>query len=69
VDLQEEKDYFELFRTVQREFFFLESIHATNIPKTIDKIYKMLDEIVEEVDEEKIDQFVMENVVNYKATT
>ena len=69
MDLQEEKDYFELFRTVQREFFFLESIHATNIPKTIDKIYKMLDEIVEEVDEEKIDQFVMENVVNYKATT
>jgi len=46
---------------------FLESIDAFTIPKTIDKIYTKLDEIVEEVGEEKIVQYAADNVANLQS--
>lgn len=46
---------------------FLKSIDASNICKTADKIFKMMDDIVEEVGEENVMQVVTDNAANYKA--
>lgn len=46
---------------------FLKSIDASNITKTADKIFKMIDEVVEEVGEENVVQVVTDNAANYKA--
>nr|XP_007147219.1 hypothetical protein PHAVU_006G105700g [Phaseolus vulgaris]ESW19213.1 hypothetical protein PHAVU_006G105700g [Phaseolus vulgaris] len=46
---------------------FLKSIDASDICKTADKIFKMIDDIVEEVGEENVIQVVTDNAANYKA--
>ncbi|KAK4270657.1 hypothetical protein QN277_019436 [Acacia crassicarpa] len=46
---------------------FLKSIDASHITKTAEKIFKMLDEVVEEVGEENVVQVVTDNAANYKA--
>ena len=46
---------------------FLKSIDACDICKTADKIFKMVDDIVEEVGEEDVIQIVTDNAANYKA--
>ncbi|XP_042449877.1 uncharacterized protein LOC122034629 [Zingiber officinale] len=46
---------------------FLKSIDASDISKTADKIFKLMDEIVEEVGEENVVQIVTDNAANYKA--
>lgn len=45
---------------------FLKSIDASHISKTTDKIFEMIDQIVEEVGEENIVQIVTDNAENYK---
>ncbi|KAI5444905.1 hypothetical protein KIW84_013255 [Lathyrus oleraceus] len=45
---------------------FLKSIDASHISKTADKIFKMTDQIVEEVGEESVVQIVTDNAANYK---
>ncbi|XP_016189421.1 uncharacterized protein LOC107630719 [Arachis ipaensis] len=47
---------------------FLKSIDASHITKTADKIFKMIDDVVEEVGEENVIQVVTDNAANYKAT-
>jgi hypothetical protein len=46
---------------------FLKFVDASQISKTAGKIYKMIDEIVEEVGEENFIQVVTNNAANYKA--
>ncbi|KAI5419265.1 hypothetical protein KIW84_043438 [Lathyrus oleraceus] len=46
--------------------FFLKSIDASSISKTADKVFKMMDDIVEEVGEENVVQIVTDNAANYK---
>ncbi|XP_058741686.1 uncharacterized protein LOC131614076 [Vicia villosa] len=45
---------------------FLKSIDASRISKTSDKVFKMLDDIVEEVGVENVVQVVTDNAANYK---
>ncbi|GAU26503.1 hypothetical protein TSUD_361360 [Trifolium subterraneum] len=47
---------------------FLKSIDASDITKTADKIFKMMDDVVEEVGEENVVQIVTDNAENYKET-
>lgn len=47
--------------------FFLKSIDASDITKTADKIFKMIDDVVEEIGEENVVQVVTDNAANYKA--
>ena len=46
---------------------FLKFIDASYISKTVDRIFKMIDDIVEKVGEENIIQVVTDNTANYKA--
>ena len=46
---------------------FLKSIDASDISKTTDKIFKMTDDVVEEVGEDNVMQIVTDNAANYKA--
>ncbi|XP_068503640.1 uncharacterized protein [Phaseolus vulgaris] len=46
---------------------FLKSIDASDISKTADKIFKMMDDVVEEVGEDNVMQIVTDNAANYKA--
>ncbi|XP_058754740.1 uncharacterized protein LOC131627905 [Vicia villosa] len=46
---------------------FLKSIDACDITKTTGKIFKMIDDIVEEVGEENVVQVITDNAANYKA--
>jgi len=45
---------------------FLKSIDAYDICKTTEKIFKMVDDIVEKVGEENVIQVVIDNATNYK---
>ncbi|XP_019453408.1 PREDICTED: uncharacterized protein LOC109354992 [Lupinus angustifolius] len=45
---------------------FLKSIDASHIAKTADRIFKMIDEIVEEIGEDNVVQVVTDNASNYK---
>ena len=47
--------------------FFLKSIDASDICETADKIFRMMDDVVEEVGEENVIQVVTDNAANYKA--
>jgi hypothetical protein len=47
---------------------FLKSIDASNISKITEKVFQMMDAIVEEVGEENVVQVVTENAANYKAS-
>ncbi|XLS45017.1 hypothetical protein HN51_001882 [Arachis hypogaea] len=49
-----------------KETVFLKSINASDICKTAEKIFKMIDEVVEEVGEENVVQVVTDNAANYK---
>jgi len=49
------------------ETVFLKSIDASDICKTTKKIFKMMNDIVEEVGEENNIQVVTDNAANYKA--
>jgi len=49
-----------------KETVFLKSIDASNICKTIEKFFKMMDDVVEEVREENVIQVVTNNAANYK---
>ncbi|QHO56215.1 uncharacterized protein DS421_3g71820 [Arachis hypogaea] len=46
---------------------FLKSIDASHITKIADKIFKMIDDVVEEVGEKNVIQVVTNNTANYKA--
>ncbi|KAF1896197.1 hypothetical protein Lal_00027263 [Lupinus albus] len=46
---------------------FLKSIDASHFSKTADRVFRMTDEIVEEVGEENVVQIVTDNAANYKA--
>ncbi|XP_061356331.1 uncharacterized protein LOC133300758 [Gastrolobium bilobum] len=46
---------------------FLKSIDASHITKIVDKIFKMIDEVVQEIDEENVVQVVTDNAAKYKA--
>ena len=46
---------------------FLKSIDAYDVCKTAEKIFKMIDDIVEEVGENNVIQVVTNNAANYKA--
>ncbi|XP_058774187.1 uncharacterized protein LOC131648448 [Vicia villosa] len=46
---------------------FLKSIDASHITKTADAIFKMIDDIVEDVGEKNVVQIVTDNAANYKA--
>jgi len=47
---------------------FLKSIDAYDVCKTVEKIFKMIDDIVEEVGENNVIQVVTDNATNYKAS-
>ena len=47
--------------------FFLSSVDTSNISKTDDKVFEMLDAIVERIGEENVVQVVTDNAANYKA--
>ena len=46
---------------------FLKSIDASAISKTAEKVFEMMDDIVEEVGEDNVIQVVTDNATNYKA--
>lgn len=46
---------------------FLKSVDASNICKTAEKIFEMIDAVVEEVGEDNVVQVVTDNAANYKA--
>jgi len=46
---------------------FLKSIDASYFSKTTEKVFKLMDDIVEVVGEENVVQIVMDNTANYKA--
>jgi len=45
---------------------FLSSVDISNISKTADKVFEMLDAIVERIGEENVVQVVTDNTANYK---
>ena len=51
-----------------RCMIYLSSVYTTNIPKTTDYIFSLMDKIVEEVREENIVQVVTDNEVGFKST-
>ena len=50
-----------------RSMIYLSSVDTTNIPKTIDYIFSLMDKIVEEVRKENIVQVVTNNEASFKA--
>jgi len=48
--------------------FFLSSVDTSNMSKTADKVFEMLDVIVERIRKENVVQVVIDNAANYKAT-
>ena len=50
-----------------KETIFLSSVDTSNISKTADKVFEMLDAIVERIEEENVVQAVTDNDANYKA--
>jgi len=47
--------------------FFLSSVDTSNISKTADKVFEMLDVIVKRIGKENVVQVVTDNAANYKA--
>jgi len=45
----------------------LKSIDASNICKTTEQIFKMIDDVVEEVGEENVIQIIIDNATSYNA--
>ena len=50
-----------------RSMIYLSSVDTTNIPKTADYIFSLMDKIVEEVGEENIVQVVTDNEAGFEA--
>jgi len=48
--------------------FFLSSVDTSNISKTADKVFEMLDAIMERIWEENTVQVITDNAANYKTT-
>jgi len=46
---------------------FLSSVDTSNMSKTVDKVFEMLDAIVKRIGEENVVQVVTDNAANYKA--
>jgi len=46
---------------------FLSSMDTSNMFKTTNKVFEMLDVIVERIEEENVVQVVIDNTANYKA--
>ena len=46
---------------------FLSSIDTSDISKTVDKVFAMVDDIVDKVGEENVVQVITDNAANYKA--
>ena len=46
---------------------YLSSVDTSNMSKTADKVFEMLDAIVERIEEENVVQVVTDNAANYKA--
>jgi len=46
---------------------YLSSVDTSNMSKTTDKVFEMLDVIVERIEEENVVQVVTDNATNYKA--
>ncbi|RYQ98669.1 hypothetical protein Ahy_B07g086439 [Arachis hypogaea] len=46
--------------------FFLKSIDVSHINNTVDKIFKIIDDVVEDVGEKNVIQVVTDNAANYK---
>jgi len=46
---------------------YLSSVDTSNMSKTADKVFEMLDAIVERIEEENVVQVVTDNTANYKA--
>ena len=51
-----------------RSMVCLSSVDTTNIPKTTDYIFSLMDKIVEEVEDENIVQIITNNEASFKAT-
>ena len=52
-----------------RSMIYLSSVNTTNISKTTDYIFSLMDKIVEEVGEENIVQVVTDNEASFKASS
>ena len=52
-----------------RSMIYLSSVDTTNIPKTADYIFSLMDKIIGEVGEENIVQIVIDNEASFKATS
>jgi len=46
---------------------YLSSVDTSNMSKTADKVFEMLDVIVKRIEEENVVQVVTDNAANYKA--
>ena len=57
-----------LWFIVIESMIYLSSVDTTNIPKTADYIFSLIDKIVEEVREENVVQVVTGNEASFKAT-
>ena len=49
-----------------RSMIYHSSIDTTNIPKTVDYIFSLMDKVVEEVGEENVVQVVTDNEARFK---
>jgi len=68
MDGQIKKDVFVTFwLIVLKRQFFLSSVDTSNMSKTADKVFEMLDSIVKRIGEENVVQVVIDNVAKYKA--
>ncbi|KAH1253805.1 hypothetical protein GmHk_04G010378 [Glycine max] len=52
---------------IPKGIIFLYSLDTSDISKTIDKVFKMLDDVVKFVGEENVVQVITDNVANFKA--
>ena len=50
-----------------RSMIYHSSVNTTNIPKTTDYIFSLMDKVVEEVGEENVVQVVNDNEASFKA--
>ena len=56
-----------LVNSPKRIVFFLSSVDTSNMSKTADKVFEMLNAIVERIGEANVVQVVTDNAANYKA--
>jgi len=49
-----------------KEIIFLSSVDTSNMSKTVDKLFEMLDVIVKRIRDENVVQIIIDNIINYK---